>query len=159
MVSGALLSCSHDDVMRTPEDIMGIWVPENQENLYIEFSDNNEVHYLKIDYKDSEAIGLWDLDVYYYEPGYNLVIYINHENEAMVYKIINLDSKQFTWCKVKDIDPETINRENIGQLIGQILNEAQEGFATNPELYETFRKISETEYMDMLERLDIFYPW
>lgn len=159
LFAGFSNSCSNDDMMRTPDDIMGIWMSEDQENVYLEFSDNNEVHYLKLDYDDNETIGLWELDVYIYEPGYNLVIYINHNNEAMVYKIISLDSRYLTWCKVKDIDPETVSRENIGQLIGQILNEAQEGFTTYPELYQTFKRIPENEYLEMLERLDIFYPW
>lgn len=153
-------SCTNDDeVMRTPENIMGIWSPDAQDNVYLEFSDNNEVHYLEIEYQDNEAIGRWDLDVYFYEPGYNLVIYINHENRALVYKVVSLKEKEFTWCLVDEIDPETVHRDNIGQIIGQILNKAQEGFDLNPELYETFRKIPEDEYLEMLEKLDIFYPW
>lgn len=148
---------SSDDVMRIPEDIMGIWSPEP--DTFLEFSKNNEVHTLTTYLQDGETIGRWGLDVYFYEPGYNLVIYINADNEANVYQIVSMTDKTLTWCWVDEIPVDSVDKDSVGQAIGQIINKAQEGYKLDPELYHTLVKISYDEFFKMLESLDIMYPW
>ena len=151
-------ACSDkDDDVRMPEDILGVWSPDD--SLYLEFSTNNEVHKLSVFEQDGESIGQWDMEVYFYEPGYNLVIYINNENEATVYQIISMDNNEMTWCWVEDIPQEKVEEEGIGKILGEIINQAQEGFKLDPELYQSYKKIPENEFFDILEKLDIFYPW
>ena len=153
-----LNSCSnHEEPMRVPEDIMGVW--QMSSDSYLEFADNNEVHKLVIRTQDDETIGQWWKDVYFYEPGYNLVIYLNAENEAKVYQIVSFSEKSFTWCWVDDIHQETVDKEGIGNVIGQIINKAQDGYKLNPELYETLQKIPFDQFLNLLESLDIMYPW
>ena len=154
----AITGCSSsDDDIRVPDDIMGVW--QTSPDSYIEFSTNNEAHRLVIFEQDGETIGDWFLDVYFYEPGYNLVIYIDAESNANVYQVVSLSDYALTWCWVDEIHYEGLNKETIGQIIGQIINKAQEGYHLNPELYESFRKVSYDKFFQLLESLDIMYPW
>lgn len=152
----SLSSCSKDEEVRMPDKILGIWSPDN--TSYLEFNSDNVVRNLEIVYQDGETIGNWDTEVYYYEPGYNLVVYITANQEGMVYQIVDLTQKKMTWCPVDKID--VVDRhESIGKIVGDIIKRAQEGYKLNPELYESFNKISENEFLDVLETLDLIYPW
>lgn len=151
------LSCSHEEDVRMPEDIMGVWSPSS--TRYLEFSEGYTVHNLDIEYQDGESIGLWTVDAYLYEPGYHLVIYLTG-NKADVFQIISLDSSQMTWCWVEQIEfDESMSKENIGKILGNIIKEAQEGFHLDPEHYQSFKKISEDDFFSILESLNIMYPW
>lgn len=154
-VSVIFSSCNHDDEVRMPEEIMGVWSPND--DVYLEFCDDNIVRHLNISYQDGESIGTWTTDVYYYEPGYNLVIYLSAEHHADVYEIVELSSDKLTWCWVDEINAR--DAESIGQIIGDIINKAQEGFHLDPELYQTFNKISKDEFLSIIENLDLNYPW
>lgn len=156
-LSWIISSCSNydEEPLRTPKDIEGIWSPDDTQ--YFEFGSNNNVRYLSIVYQDGETIGDWVENAYFYEPGYNFVIYMNADHNAMVYQIIELTDKNLTWCWVKELEIE--NRDDISKAIGEVIKEAQEGFNLNPELYESFEKISEDEFLSVLEKLDLMYPW
>lgn len=153
-----LSSCSHDEVEpRRPEDILGVWSPSD--TRYFEFGKDYTVHYLDIEYQDGENIGLWTTDAYLYEPGYDMVVYLKG-TQAEVYKIIELTSNRLTWCWVEVIEiDDTVSKEQIGHILGDIIKKAQEGFKLNPELYQSFRKVPENDFFSLLESLDILYPW
>lgn len=149
-------SCSHsDDDVRIPDDILGVWTPSD--NLYLEFAEQNIIRKLTIEFQDDESIGIWAKDVYYYEPGYNLVIYLSGETKADVYQILNMSENSMTWCWVDEV--EARGQEEIGKVIGDIIKKAQEGYKLNPALYQSFRRIPKDQYLDILEKLDIIYPW
>lgn len=152
-----LSACHSNDDVRQPKDIMGVW--SQSDNKYIIFGDDNTVKNFSVTYQDNESIGYWgEDDVYYYEPGYNLVIYVTASQEADVYQIVSMGDNQLTWCPVDKI--EDTNRDDIGKVIGEIINKAQEGYTLYPELYQTFYKISDLQFDEMLEQLDlILYPW
>ena len=152
---GFFSSCSNNDDVRLPSDLLGVWSPGD--NFYLEFCDDNVVHNLQIEYQDGESIGIWTKDVYYYEPGYNLVIYVSSDSKASVYEIISKSSNRFTWCWVEDIERD--GQESVGQMIGHIINQAQEGFNIDPELFQTFNYIPQNKFFQILEDLDINYPW
>lgn len=151
------ISCSNkDDEVRMPYDILGVW--SANANTYMEFSDDNTVRNLTIEYQDGESIGNWETEVYYYEPGYNLVLYITAHQEGIVYEVVELTDSRLTWCPVDKID--VIDREDsVGNIIGDIIKKAQEGYKLNPELYESFTKISQDDFYSVLENLDLIYPW
>ena len=152
------VSCSDSkEDMPTPDDIMGVWSPSGDN--YLEFATNNEVHNLVITTQDGETIGEWREDVFFYEPGYQIVIYINHQQQASVYKIIKITESELVWCWVKDIRESLESGESIGQVIGEIIKEAQEGFDLDPAKYESMRRVSEDQFFKILESLDIMYPW
>ena len=157
VVSLSLSACSNDDShMRTSADILGVWSPGSGE--YREFLNNQTVRNLTVETQDDLTIGTWEEEVYYYEPGYEIVLYITAHQEGEVYKVIDLTDKKLVWCPVDKI--EVIDRdESIGHIIGNIINKAQEGYPTNPELYETFAKISENDFLSILSGLDLIYPW
>lgn len=155
-----LSSCSlnDDEDIRTPDDIMGIWL--TPDNKYLDFEEENIVEVFMVEYQDGESIGKWGNDeVYYYEPGYQLVIYLSNEHEANIYEVVELTDSRLVWCWVDQIDVNN-ETENIGKVIGDIINKAQEGYHLDPELYQTFTKVSEDQFLSLLESMDIiYYPW
>lgn len=158
LLSVSLSSCSKDDKdepMRYPDYIEGVWSPDG--SVYLEFSADNVVRNLKIETRDGLSIGSWTKDVYFYEPGYNLVIYLTSEHQADVYQIVEAEDIRFVWCWVESI--ERGEAESAGKLIGDIINKAQEGFTLNPELYETYFRISMTRFLSVVESLDLLEPW
>ena len=154
-ILGIMQSCSHDEEVRMPGNIVGIWSPDK--NNYLTFKEDYTVFNLEIISQDDETIGLTTEDAYLYEPGYNLVIYLSG-TQADVYQILNLSNSEFTWCWVDEVTAEDAeNYDKIGKLIGDIIKKAQEGFTLNPELYETFHSVSEQQYLQVLESLN--YIW
>lgn len=158
LFSATFVSCSDkEDEPRQPEDLVGIWTPSDTK--YLEFLADYNVHNLDIEYQDGETIGIWNNDAYIYEPGYHIVIFLAG-TKADVYQIIDLSEDYMTWCWVKEIIvDQNANKETIGKILGEIIKEAQEGFKIDPELYQTFRKISQDEFFSILEKLDLMYPW
>lgn len=149
-------ACSdNNSPMRIPSDIYGVWSPDNE--TYFEYCEENIVHKLQIEFQDNESIGEWTKDVYYYEPGYNLVIYLAGENKADVYQIVEMTEQKMTWCWVDEV--VAVNTESVGHIIGDIIKQAQEGYKLNPALYKTFVKIPQEKFFSILESLDIEYPW
>lgn len=150
------VSCSKDDEpVKSPEDIIGIWTPDNTN--YFKFGDDNTARHLEIMYQDNESIGVWTTDVYFYEPGYDLVVYLTSDHEADVYQLVSIDANHFTWCWVYEIEATSFS--SVSQIIGEILNKAQEGFHLDPALYQTFAKVSESEFLDILSSLSLELPW
>lgn len=141
--------------MRTPEDIIGIWVLDDNE--YFQYNENYTVTNIQIEYLDGERVGLWRDDAYFYEPGYQILIYLNGI-KAVVYKIVEQNATSFTWCWVKEIDEEeATSADDIGKLMGDIIKEAQEGFHLDPTKYVTFKKISQQQFDQILEDLPIIF--
>ena len=150
-------SCSKEEEVRMPDNILGVW--QLTPDYYFQFHDDNVSKEFQIDHQDWESIGKWSWDnVFYYEPGYNIVIYITSEHQANVYQVTELTQDKLTWCWVDEINAQETN--NAGSIIGEIINKAQEGFELNPELYETFTRIPEDEFLEILDHLDyILNPW
>ena len=146
-----------DDDLRKPADILGVWSPDS--SRYLKFNDDNTVHILTISDVENETIGSWTENVYLYEPGYNLVIYLDFPNEVTVYQVVTLTESKMVWCPVKTLREEYENGESIGNIIGQIINEAQAGFKLDPELFISYYKVTEEKFLNVLEELDITYPW
>lgn len=144
-----LNSCSKDEEeVRTPSDILGVW--SLSDSSYTVFKDNYVADHLQIDFEGEEAIGTWSLGLYVYEPGYNIVLYFDEsQSTGAVFQIVEMTSDTFTWCWVKNV---TLNSwESMGEVLGEIINEAQEGFNLNPELYQRWNKIPENEFKKMLD--------
>ena len=150
-----LTSCSEDDDIRMPDDILGVWSPS--ESVFLQFQSDNIVHRLEIEEQDGESIGWWYQDVYYYEPGYNLVIYLTSDHEAKVYQIVELTSDRLTWCFVYQINIS--DTESITQALGEIINRAQEGFRLDPALFEYFHYVPEDTFLDIMDNIELNYPW
>lgn len=155
----ATASCSNEEEVRTPADITGVW--EVSKTTFIQFNDNYTAYNLTITEQDDKFYGLWIRDAYFYEPGYNLVIYMDANNEAKVYQIVSMNSASLTWCEVDKIVAADIEggMEGVGQVIGDIIKKAQEGYKLNPELFKSMKKVSNENFFDMLERLGIDYPF
>ena len=157
---GGASACSSDEpYVRTPEDIIGVWT--NGDGRYMFLDTNTRAYNLYVTEQDGEIIGEWKQDGYFYEPGYNLVIYIDERNIMDVFQIISMTDSELVWCWVKEIKASDIidGKEGVGEIIGDIIKEAQEGFKIDPSLYQYFHKISMDEFYDIIDSTDLNYPW
>lgn len=149
-------SCSKDEEpVRQPADIIGIW--QNSKTFFLDFQQDNTVRNFHVEFQDGLSIGDWTRDAYFYEPGYNLVIYLTSDHQANVYEVVSLTQEELVWCPVDTIDREGV--ESVGEIIGDIINKAQEGFKLDPELYQSFKRITLLNFLEILEGLDEIYPW
>ena len=149
----------HDDEpVRSEDDILGVWMTPSQQQ-YIDVDPQNRAYHLFVTEQGGEYIGRWSLDGFFYEPGYNLVISMSEDLEATVYKVIELTDKELVWCPVDYLNQEFTDGKNIGEIILHVLEQAQEGYDTDPELYQYFIKITEDEFFHTLEQLNIIFPW
>ena len=156
-ISAAFMSCSKEEEVRMPDALEGVW--KVSDSHYFELGADYTVHNLQIEYQDGMSIGNWSVDGYIYEPGYNIVIYLK-ATIIDVYEIVALSPDKMTWCWVDRLEVDSSSdKETVGHLIGDIIKKAQEGFHLDPELYETFSKISQDEFFEILEKLNIIYPW
>lgn len=161
VLSFSLISCSHEDeVMRTYKDIEGIW--QLSDTYYLSLNDDNSARILLISEQDGETIGSLSDNVYFYEPGYNLVVYLDFPNDVEVYQVLKLTPNMMQWCWVKSLKDKYEEGDEIGEIgeiLGEIINEAQAGFHLDPELYQTFHRISEERYLEILDNINILGPW
>lgn len=146
-----------DDIIRSEQDILGYW--EGADDRYIYFKDNNQAYNLYVSTQEGLVIGDWYDDGFFYEPGYNLIIYIDQTLHPTVYQVIELTEETLVWCWVKDIREEYDSSASIGQVLGDIIKEAQQGFTLDPALYQTFKRLSKDQFLDILESLNLTYPW
>lgn len=151
-----LAACSSDEDVRTPEDITGIWSPDDTE--YYEFTSEYRLQKLNIEFLEGGNVGLWTDYAYLYEPGYNFVMYLEG-TMVTVYQIVELTHTRMIWCPVKQVQiTEVENPKEVGWLVGDIIKEAQKGFHLDSGLYETFNRVSKDAFYSMLDNLGIPYP-
>ena len=153
-----LSSCSDSEPeVRHQDDIIGYWT--DGKGRYMNLESETVAYNLYVYDQDGLTIGRYEQDGYFYEPGYNLVLYMDESLNPQVYKIVELSDKEMIWCWVEDIRESFDNNDSVGEIIGQIIKDAQEGFDLDPANYLYFYSITEDEYLDIVDSLDVIEPW
>lgn len=152
-----LSSCSDNEDVRMPDDILGVW--QQDADSFLQFNDDQIARRFHIDYQNGISIGKWNWDdVFYYDPGYNLIIYLSSDHEADVYQVVELTKSRLVFCWVDDIEVQSTS--DIGNALGEVIKNAQEGYELNPELYQSFTRVSEDQFLSILDSLDLILdPW
>lgn len=150
--------CSHEDpVVRNENDILGAW--DKGDGTYLRFEKDNIVMLLNVTEQDNLTIGDWSRDVYFYEPGYELLIYMDAELQPNVYQVIKLTDRELVICWVDNLRDEYGSDQSIGEIIGNIIKDAHEGYDLNPAYFTYYTKISDDEYYDIIQNIDVMEPW
>lgn len=165
-------SCSsHDEPpVREESDILGVWTDGNDRYLY--FVTETMVYDLRLDNSDGEMSYTLMQDSYFYEPGYNFVIFMDFmkglegENadtsdweelvSPEVYEITALNKESLTWCWVDNLTSEKYKGLNKKEIIGKVIQEADKGFTLLPENYRTFTSVSESDFNQILIDYDVW---
>ena len=153
-------SCSKDDdepSYRHENDIMGVWT--NGEDRYMSLDSAFRAYNLYVSTMDGETIGYWEQDGYFYEPGYDIVIYIDKTSRPQVYQIVELTESSLVWCWVEDIMDYYESGLSPGEILGQIINDAHEGFTLDPNNYQYFSRVAEEDFLQLVASLDLDTPW
>ena len=153
------VSCNDDPepTSRTPEDILGIWT--DNEGRYMVLDSIYEAFNLYVTEENGEISARWMQDAYIYEPGYNLVVYNDVRLHPEVYQVIELTEESLVWCWVEDLRENLDSGASIGEILGQVIQEAQDGFQVDPDKYQYFTRVSQNDFDRLLEELGIFTPY
>ena len=153
-IAAIFSSCSKDEEVRTPENIVGIW--QTAPHSYLKLNDDYVARTLEVVDQDDKSVGQWSqTEVYFYEPGYNIVIYLTSYHEAKVFQVVELTGSKLVWCWVENIEIDDIHGvDDLGEVMGEIIKKAQEGYTLNPDLYQSFKRVSEEQFLDIIEGLD-----
>ena len=155
--SGLFISCdSEDEPIRSENDILGVWT--QGDDRYISFEEGNRAPNLYVKEQEGMTIGVWEQDGYFYEPGYQLLIYIDKSSNPGVYKVVELTETRLVTCWVENLMDKYNDGESIGQIIGDIINNAQQGYELDPANYAYYEKVPENEFYELLESI-LVMPW
>ena len=158
LLSLCSVSCINEDSpIRSYEDIYGIWT--QGDGHYIWYQDGNRAPNLYIEDQNGETIGIWEEDGYFYEPGYDLMIYIDKTSNPQVYKIIELNDNLLILCWVDSLLDHYEGGESISQIIGSVINKAQEGYDVNPDNYQYYTNVPEDEFLKIIDNINVIEPW
>lgn len=145
MAAPALTSCSsdEDEPVRSEADIVGVWSDDAGHYMYLD----STIHSFNFDFNTStedEPFG-FDIDGYYYEPGYNFLLYINAESQPDIYQVMSLTDTEMTWCWVDNLMEPQYDGLSKSEILGKVITQAQEGFEINPALYHTYERVPMAE--------------
>ena len=158
VIACCVASCSDDEPhVRSENDILGYWT--DSVGHYMCLDTGTRAYTLIVTEQEGMSIGRWEQDAYLYEPGYNFVIYIDKTFHPQIYQVIELTESKLVWCWVEDILDHYYAGESIGEILGGIIKDAQEGFKTDPADYQYFDRVSNDDFYEMLDTLDLMTPW
>lgn len=165
-------SCSADEApdTRTPEDILGVWTDGNGRYLY--FFSETTVFDLRLIGKDSDPAYTLMQDSYFYEPGYNFVVFMDfmkgmedNANDSSnwedlvspdVFEVTQLTPERLTWCLVDNLTDPKYKGMSKKEILGRLLQEADKGFTLLPENYQTFTAVSQEDFDRIIEEYNIW---
>ncbi|MDE6578126.1 MAG: hypothetical protein K2K58_08160 [Muribaculaceae bacterium] len=163
-------ACSGDEpVERNEEDILGIWTDSAGRYLY--FNTETMVFDIRLENDGSEKSYSLMQDSYFYEPGYNFVIFLDFmkgvENgsdseswEDMVspdvYQVVSLTQNSLKWCWVDNLTDDKYSGMSKKEIIGRVIQEADKGFTLLPENYQSFTRVSDEEFDRIVDDYQIW---
>ena len=150
----AFASCSDDEpAPRSEADIYGAWADRHGDYFY--FS------YPNICYKlapESDGHAMLYHDAYYYEPGYNFLMYVgtdaDSEIQPDIYQVTSLTDDKMTWVWADNLRDDKFDGMSKSEILGQIIKEAQEGFKLDYSRTSEFTRIETSEFKRLLEKYD-----
>ena len=149
----AFASCSDDDpAPRSEADIYGAW--EDNSGDYFYFRYPNICYKLAPGADGSAAL---DYDAYYYEPGYNFLLYMNIEGQPDIYGVTELSQSQMKWVWADNLLDEKYKEMSKSEILGYIIKEAQEGFKLDYSRTSSFTRMETAEFKTLLEKYGYSY--
>lgn len=158
-LSLVMASCSSDEPeVRSVSDIYGAWTDNTGSYFYF--------RYPNVCYKlvpESDDVAILDYDAYYYEPGYNFLLYVsvahddNDQIQPDIYSVTSLTDKEMTWVWADNLRDDKYDDMSSGEILGQIIKEAQEGFKLDYSRTSVFTKIETSEFKSLLEKYSYSY--
>lgn len=147
-------SCSNDEdpVPRSENDICGAWVDNDGNCMYFKLPN---LCYKVVPETDDMAEVYYD--AYYYEPGYNFLLYVDSETQPDIYMVTELNDKGMTWVWADNLRDDKYDGMSKSEILGAIIKQAQEGFTLDYSRTITFARISMYEFERFLEKYGCSY--
>lgn len=150
----ALTSCSKDDdpAPRSENDICGAWADDEGNCIYFKLPN---ICYKIVPEEEDWAEVYYD--AYYYEPGYNFLLYIDSDTQPDIYMITALNDREMIWVWADNLLDEKYDGMSKSEILGAIIKQAQQGFNLDYDRTITFTRISMWEFEIFLEKYDCSY--
>lgn len=146
-------SCSNDEPEpRSENDIYGSWVDNDGNYFYFRYP--NICYKLVPESADRAAL---DYDAYYYEPGYNFLLYMNIEGQPDIYEVTAISENEMTWVWADNLLDDKYKDMSKSEILGQVIKEAQEGFKLDYSRTSVFSRIEIAEFKSALEKYGYSY--
>lgn len=150
-------SCSddNDEPARSQDDIMGVWA--DIEGRYMHLAEDFKAYNLYVTDKDGKPSAEFEIPRagYFYEPGYDILLYMSAESQPEVYKIVKLTQDELEWCLVDNLLNDEYKDLSKSEIIGLIIKKAHEGYTINPDSCQTFTRVPESVYYDILSEFEL----
>lgn len=156
-LAATMSSCSDEEPpVKSANDILGVWTDGN--GYYMNLREDTRAYTLSVSGKGEEASATFDLSVYFYEPGYDILLWIDGEAQPNVYQVVSLTDDKLVWCWVDNLRDDKYDGLSKSELIGQIIQQAHDGYPLDPARYQTFTRTSTEIYLHLLERFGFEEP-
>ncbi len=148
MCMAMVSSCSSDEpAPRSEKDICGAWRSDDGNYFYFELP--NICYKLTVIDPENEVAKL-DYDAYYYEPGYNFLLYVDIETQPDIYQVTSLDSDEMTWVWADNLMDDKYDGMSKSEILGAVIKQAQEGFDLDYSRTYVFTRIDIDELKSVL---------
>ena len=157
ILSAAIVSCSddNDEPARSQDDIMGVWA--DIEGRYMHLAEDFKAYNLYVTDKDGKPSAEFEIPRagYFYEPGYDILLYMSAGSQPEVYKIVKLTQDELEWCLVDNLLNDEYKDLSKSEIIGLIIKKAHEGYTINTDSCQTFTRVPESVYYDILSEFEL----
>lgn len=152
----AFTGCSNDDdpTPRSEEDIYGAWLDSDGDYFYFEYPN---LCYKLVPSQSTDEVAELFYDSYFYEPGYNFLLYINTDAQPDIYEVTTLTDKEMTWVWADNLRDDKYDGMSGSEILGQMIKEAQDGFKLDYSRTMQFEKISTDDFKKALEAAGYSY--
>lgn len=150
------LGCSSDDdpAPRAESDVYGAWIDNDGDYFYFKYPN---VCYKLVTAKSADGMAELFYDAYYYEPGYNFLLYVDINTQPDIYEVTTLSDKEMTWVWADNLREDKYDGMSGSEILGQVIKEAQNGFKLDYSRTMKFEKISTDDFKKTLEAAGYSY--
>lgn len=142
----SMSSCSSDEpAPRSENDICGAWKCDDGNYFYFKLPN---ICY-KITVTDPERPQV-DFDAYYYEPGYNFLLYVNIESQPDIYQVTSITNNEMTWVWADNLLDDKYHGMSKSEILGEVISQAQEGFDLDYSRTYVFTRLAMEEFDSVL---------
>ncbi len=144
------VGCSSDDdpEPRSESDVYGAWIDEDGNYYYFCYPN---LCYKLVPAQSSDEYAELYYDSYFYEPGYNFLLYISSDAQPDIYEVTSLTEIGMIWVWADNLREEKYDDKSASEILGQMIKEAQAGFKLDYSRTLTFTKISTDDFKKVLE--------
>lgn len=151
----SLDACSNDDdpQPRSGSDLVGVW--SDSDNHYLDIESDTKIYSVFIEEYEGEKVGMIEPDGYFYEPGYNFVVYMGRQGEPCIYEVTELTTDKMTWVYADNLLDDKYDGMSRSEILGSVLKNADKGFKLDYSKTINFTRVPQSKFDAILSQYGI----